>query len=136
MSESHSQPTATQVVHDWTVSVSCEATKTMPRVVAIRRSPVSRRPARNATPNPRRFESTTSEADPVGPSSGVRLKTLGPSCVNALRDERLLTVGAGDNVVRFLAPLIVNEAEIDHSIGCLERACAALLATEKKKAAG
>src|SRR2546421_9559398 len=68
----------------------------------------------------------------------IGLKAVVPSgdLVTALREQKLLTVGAGDNVVRFLAPLIVNEAEIDHSIGCLERACVALSATEKKKAAG
>jgi acetylornithine/N-succinyldiaminopimelate aminotransferase len=41
-----------------------------------------------------------------------------------------------DDTASSKTPLIVNEAEIDHSIGCLERACAALSATEKKKAAG
>jgi acetylornithine/N-succinyldiaminopimelate aminotransferase len=43
-----------------------------------------------------------------------------------LRDQKLLTVGAGDNVVRFLPPLIVTEAEIEDSVGRLERACTAL----------
>ena len=68
----------------------------------------------------------------------VGVKAVVPSgdLVNALREEKLLTVGAGDNVVRFLAPLIVNEAEIEQSIACLERACAALSATQMKKAAG
>ena len=45
----------------------------------------------------------------------IGLKAVVPSgdLVNALRDQKLLTVGAGDNVVRFLPPLIVTEAEID-----------------------
>ena len=30
--------------------------------------------------------------------------------------EKLLTVGAGDNVVRLLPPLIVSEAEIDDAV--------------------
>ena len=51
-------------------------------------------------------------------------------------EEKLLTVGAGDNVVRFLAPLIVTEAEIEQSVACLERACAALSDGQLKKAAG
>jgi acetylornithine/N-succinyldiaminopimelate aminotransferase len=38
--------------------------------------------------------------------------------------------------VRFLAPLIVGETEIEHSVQCLERACAALSAGQLKKAAG
>jgi acetylornithine/N-succinyldiaminopimelate aminotransferase len=56
--------------------------------------------------------------------------------VNALREQKLLTVGAGDNVVRFLAPLIVNEAEIEESVQRLDRACAALSGSASKQAAG
>jgi acetylornithine/succinyldiaminopimelate/putrescine aminotransferase len=37
--------------------------------------------------------------------------------------------------VRFLAPLIVNESEIDHSVQCLERACADLSSKVKQAAA-
>ena len=69
-------------------------------------------------------------------TSGVEPFTHAVGLVNALRDEKLLTVGAGDNVVRFLAPLIVSEAEIDQSIICLERACVALSGGQLKKAAG
>ena len=54
--------------------------------------------------------------------------------VNALREQKLLTVGAGDNVVRFLAPLIVTETEIDQSISSLERACAALASVKQAAA--
>jgi acetylornithine/N-succinyldiaminopimelate aminotransferase len=53
-----------------------------------------------------------------------------------LREQKLLTVGAGENVVRFLPPLIVSEAEIEESVQCLERACKALSAGGLKKAAG
>src|SRR6201995_1670505 len=58
----------------------------------------------------------------------VGLKAVVPSgdLVNALRDQKLLTVGAGDNVVRFLPPLIVTESEIDESVQRLEQACGAL----------
>ena len=55
---------------------------------------------------------------------------------NALRDQKLLTVGAGDNVVRFLAPLIVSESEIEESVQRLERACIALSGDKQKKAVG
>ena len=48
----------------------------------------------------------------------------------------LLTVGAGENVVRFLPPLIVTEAEIEESVARLERACVALSGDQLKKAAG
>lgn len=58
----------------------------------------------------------------------VGLKAVIPAgdVVAALRREKLLTVGAGDNVVRLLPPLIVTEAEIDDAMGRLERACVAL----------
>src|SRR5690242_13720131 len=68
----------------------------------------------------------------------IGLKAVMPSAdvVTALREQKLLTVGAGENVVRFLPPLIVNEAEIDHAVASLERACAALSAGRLKQAAG
>jgi acetylornithine/N-succinyldiaminopimelate aminotransferase len=56
--------------------------------------------------------------------------------VTALREQNLLTVGAGDNVVRFLPPLIVNEAEIEEAVQRLDRACLALSGDRLKRAAG
>ena len=47
---------------------------------------------------------------------GVKAVVPSGDLVNALREQKLLTVGAGDNVVRFLAPLIVSEAEIEQSV--------------------
>jgi len=55
---------------------------------------------------------------------------------DALREQKLLTVGAGENVVRFLPPLIVTEAEIEESVARLERACIALSSAQSKRAAG
>jgi acetylornithine/N-succinyldiaminopimelate aminotransferase len=43
---------------------------------------------------------------------------------NAMRDQKLLSVGAGDNVVRLAPPLIVGEAEIAEAIARVDRACA------------
>ena len=83
-----------------------------------------------------RYPSVLSEVRGEGLLVGVKAVVPSGDLVGALRDQKLLTVGAGDNVVRFLAPLIVSEAEIDASIASLERACVALSAPEKKKAAG
>ena len=83
-----------------------------------------------------RYPSVLSEVRGEGLLIGVKAVVPSGDLVNALRDQKLLTVGAGDNVVRFLAPLIVSEAEIDQSIGCLERACVALSGGQLKKAAG
>jgi acetylornithine/N-succinyldiaminopimelate aminotransferase len=66
----------------------------------------------------------------------IGIKAVVPSTdlVAALRDEKLLTVGAGDNVVRFLPPLIVSETEIDEAVQRLDRACAALSGDKAKQA--
>ena len=67
----------------------------------------------------------------------IGLKAVVPSgdLVGALREEKLLTVGAGDNVVRLLPPLIVGETEIDEAVLRLERACARLSGARAKKEA-
>jgi len=43
--------------------------------------------------------------------------------VNALRDEKLLSVGAGENVVRLAPPLIIGEAEVAEAVARIDRAC-------------
>jgi acetylornithine/N-succinyldiaminopimelate aminotransferase len=83
-----------------------------------------------------RYPSVLSEVRGEGLLVGVKAVVPSGDLVNALRDQKLLTVGAGDNVVRFLAPLIVTEAEIDQSVQMLESACAALSSAQLKKAAG
>ena len=67
---------------------------------------------------------------------GVKAVVPSADLVTALREQHLLTVGAGDNVVRLLPPLIVSEAEIEEAVQRLERACAALSANQQKQAAG
>jgi acetylornithine/N-succinyldiaminopimelate aminotransferase len=64
----------------------------------------------------------------------IGLKAVVPSTdlVNALRAEKLLTVGAGENVVRFLPPLIVSEMEIEEAVRRLECACITLSTQEPK----
>jgi acetylornithine/N-succinyldiaminopimelate aminotransferase len=66
----------------------------------------------------------------------IGIKAVVPSTdlVAALRDQKLLTVGAGDNVVRFLPPLIVSEAEVEEAVQRLDRACAALSGDQVKQA--
>jgi acetylornithine/N-succinyldiaminopimelate aminotransferase len=82
-----------------------------------------------------RYPSVLSEVRGEGLLVGVKAVVPSGDLVNALRDQKLLTVGAGENVVRFLAPLIVNESEIEHSVQCLERACADLSSKVKQAAA-
>ena len=75
-------------------------------------------------------------ADVRGEGLLVGVKAVAPSgdLVTALREQKLLTVGAGENVVRFLAPLIVSEAEIEQSVQALERACTALSSVKQAAA--
>ena len=49
--------------------------------------------------------------------------------VDELRAERMITVAAGDNVVRLLPPLIVSEAEVAEAVGRIDRACARIART-------
>ncbi|HTC96747.1 MAG TPA: aspartate aminotransferase family protein [Bradyrhizobium sp.] len=81
-----------------------------------------------------RYPSVLSEVRGEGLLIGVKAVVPSGDLVAALREQKLLTVGAGDNVVRFLAPLIVTEAEIDQSIQSLEHACAVLSKTPLKAA--
>lgn len=54
--------------------------------------------------------------------TGLRCAIPNGEVAAAFRSERLLSVGAGDNVVRLLPPLIVTEAEIGEAIGMVDRA--------------
>ncbi|HWM83908.1 MAG TPA: aspartate aminotransferase family protein [Pseudolabrys sp.] len=70
----------------------------------------------------------------------IGLRAVPPSgeLVDALRAEKMLTVAAGDNVVRLLPPLIVKEEEIADAVTRIDRACAALArnqASQKQAAA-
>jgi acetylornithine/N-succinyldiaminopimelate aminotransferase len=57
---------------------------------------------------------------------GLKCKVPNQKLLEALRAEKMLTVQAGDNVVRLLPPLIVGEAEIDLAGTKLDAACVAL----------
>lgn len=62
---------------------------------------------------------------------GMKCKVPAQSLINALFDEKLLTVPAGDNVVRMLPPLTVEQADIDTACDRLARACARVAAASK-----
>ncbi len=83
-----------------------------------------------------RHSAVVSEVRGEGLLIGVKAVVPSGDLVTALREQKLLTVGAGENVVRFLPPLIVNEAEIEEAVAMLERACVALSGSALKQAAG
>ena len=51
-----------------------------------------------------------------GLMQGLKCKTSNLDVVGACREQNLLTVPAGDNVVRLLPPLTVTEAEMQEAI--------------------
>jgi len=57
---------------------------------------------------------------------GLECVMVNGDVVAALREQGLLTVPAGDNVVRILPPLVIGDAEIDEGLGMIETAATAL----------
>lgn len=57
---------------------------------------------------------------------GVRCKVPVAEVGAAMRDQDLLGVGAGENVIRLLPPLIVSESELDEGVRRLDAALTAL----------
>src|SRR4029079_10146892 len=57
---------------------------------------------------------------------GLKCKLPNQKLLEALRARKMLSVQAGDNVVRLLPPLIIGEAEIELAATTLDNACVAL----------
>ena len=57
---------------------------------------------------------------------GLRMVPPVSEMVDELRAEKMITVAAGDNVVRLLPPLIIGENEISEAIARIDRACTRL----------
>ena len=57
---------------------------------------------------------------------GLKCKLPNQKLLEALRARKMLSVQAGDNVVRLLPPLIIGEAEIELAATTLDDACVAL----------
>ena len=60
--------------------------------------------------------------------------------IDACRAEKMITLPAGDNVMRLVPPLIISEQEIAEGVTRLDRACAKLARAhadkQKAQAAG
>lgn len=87
-----------------------------------------------------RYPSVIAEVRGEGLLIGLKAVVPNGELSDAARKEKLLTVGAGDNVVRLVPPLIVSDAEITDAVERLDRACAAIVkaqaASAKQGAAG
>jgi acetylornithine/N-succinyldiaminopimelate aminotransferase len=85
-----------------------------------------------------RYPSVIAEVRGEGLLLGLRCVIPNGQLVDALRDEHLLAVAAGDNVVRLVPPLIVSDEEVGEAMAMLDRACAKLAREHapKKEAVG
>jgi acetylornithine/N-succinyldiaminopimelate aminotransferase len=72
------------------------------------------------------YPSVIAEVRGEGLLVGLRAQVPAGELVDALRAEKMIAVAAGDNVVRLLPPLVINEQEIAEGIQRLDRACARL----------
>jgi acetylornithine/N-succinyldiaminopimelate aminotransferase len=70
----------------------------------------------------------------TGLMMGLKCRMPTGDVIASCHREHLLAIGAGENVVRLLPPLIVTDAEISEAVRRLDRACAALVPA--KAAAG
>jgi acetylornithine/N-succinyldiaminopimelate aminotransferase len=57
---------------------------------------------------------------------GIKTYVLNTDFIDAARDEKLILIGAGDNVARMLPPLIITEAEIGEAMNRIDAACTRL----------
>jgi acetylornithine/N-succinyldiaminopimelate aminotransferase len=57
---------------------------------------------------------------------GLKTKVPNTDLIAAAIDQQLLTIAAGDNVVRLLPPLIVTDEDLSEAVAKLDRACQSL----------
>ena len=77
-----------------------------------------------------RHPKVVQEVRGAGLMMGLKCRVPNSDVIRACHGERLLTIGAGENVVRLLPPLIVSDAEISEAVRRLDKACAALAPAE------
>ncbi|HYP10671.1 MAG TPA: aspartate aminotransferase family protein [Xanthobacteraceae bacterium] len=73
-----------------------------------------------------RYPELIAEVRGEGLLVGLRAVIPAGELINAIRAEKMLTLTAGDNVVRLVPPLIISEQEMAEGIARLDRACARL----------
>jgi acetylornithine/N-succinyldiaminopimelate aminotransferase len=80
-----------------------------------------------------RYPTIIAELRGEGLLVGLRAVVPSAELVDELRAEKMITAAAGDNVVRFLPPLIVSEEEVAEAVRRLERACARIAKTQERQ---
>jgi acetylornithine/N-succinyldiaminopimelate aminotransferase len=74
-----------------------------------------------------RYPTVIAEVRGEGLLVGLRAAVPSSELVDELRAEKMITVAAGDNVVRLLPPLIVSEEEVAEAVRRIDRACARIV---------
>jgi acetylornithine/N-succinyldiaminopimelate aminotransferase len=82
-----------------------------------------------------RYPTVIAEVRGEGLLVGLRAVVPAGELVDALRAEKMIAVAAGDNVVRLLPPLIIEEPEIAEGIARLDRACARIVRAHRERPA-
>jgi acetylornithine/N-succinyldiaminopimelate aminotransferase len=82
-----------------------------------------------------RYPDVIAEARGVGLLMGLKCVVPNTELVGALREAHLLSVGAGDNVVRLLPPLTVTVDEAREALSRIESAAASLSQPRARKSA-
>ena len=118
----------------WRWAMRCSMSCSMPGFLAAcaRRSPTTRASnSRASSPNiPTVFEDVRGQ----GLMLGLKMRVPNTEFVAELFKHKMLAVGAGDNVVRLLPPLIVEEDEVREALKLLSDA-AAVFEAKKTEAA-
>ncbi len=83
-----------------------------------------------------RYASVISEVRGEGLLVGLKMIPAASEMVDELRAEKMITVAAGDNVVRLLPPLIIGEHEVSEAVARIDRACARLQRTHARAKQG
>src|SRR3546814_11878712 len=73
-----------------------------------------------------RFPHVLAEVRGTGLMLGLKCVVTNTDLVARLREEGLLTVGAAENVVRLLPPLIIEDRQVEEAVQAIERACSAI----------
>ncbi len=81
-----------------------------------------------------RHPSVIADVRGQGLMMGLRLVPPNTEFIAAARAQKLLVIGAGDNVARLLPPLIIGDAEISDAVNRIDAACLAIEAEQKSTA--
>ena len=74
------------------------------------------------------YPAVIQEVRGVGLMLGLKCVVPNTDLIAKLRDNGLLTVGAGDNVIRFLPPLIIGDSEVEQALSILSKTLAEVAA--------